>query len=1751
MDQLLASPTTLTYYDDNGNVIQTADGVTDASGYVTTSATASYYDGDGRLIAKVDGNSALCIYVYDAAGNLVQKTDYATPVAAPIDLTKVPSVPSMNGPSGDRVTTYQYDLANRLTQTTLPAVDVTTPNSTSTFTHNVTIGATTPDASNKTTLTVQAFLTTWETQNFSFGLHLGYRIANSVGPFTDVVMGNPSTGTYSQTIVGLLSGTYEFVLHYQDRTGFDVVVEHQTLDTSKILNTNVTFSGTGLVPAMPINLKLTEKHVYNVYGDEVETDDRAGNRTLNYYDAMHRKVASVDPLGYLTEWDYDHQGNQTSERRYTMALDSPFALTADLRPTAPANSGVYRTDRYYNAASWLISEVGPAMDIFNPDTNTLNKGARITSSYVYDASGRQVAKSTGALLLANNQSDGSKAVTEYTYYDPAGRVQLTIDANRVVTYFTYDANGNVTRRYHYYGRLPDAFNVLGFSGTSPTGLYIDEKYYLDLLPQLMSNGNSGLFSSPNFDWSRLQVDQFRYDALNRLIENDDLMQVYDIVGGEITGNHAGDDLSQTYKYDNDDNRTYVQDEDLHVTRNAYDAKAHIIESEVANDNSSPATTTSVFHYDVFGNLTLGYTGKNPNGALPAFNLPASVTSNGSQITLNWTVQNAAQVQSWVVYDTQNSHATITDLASSGYTSTAPMTTPSGLASVVLTAPAIAHAFYYRVVTKDAAGNLAWTAEQTLTVIAGNSTTTPPTPPTVALITTMGSAAGGLTAAGKATNFYYTQTAYNALDYKINSNEKDGSYRQYGTDANGNIVVTTNYGQPGNSRGITTYTAYDARNRVTAEMNGWVATPDSIYNGGATDWNTVANNLYLPAANDVGAVASQLQQYYGSTANLGTKPPPWVIVVTTKDPTTNAITNTTYVLKNASLTQERPVTRYAYDINNNVISKLLPNSSATSVDMNDWTYQYDAMNHQVKQTDPIGFNTRTYFDQFGDVTAISTPNAEGNVLPSDPTNILNKLGVIRKYYDLQGHLIKDVDAIGTVTTYAYDLFGRKVSMTDGRGNALLSSDAAIDTFTSYQTLRKQLGVVDYSYKITSTVTWQQLAAILYGSSSVVGELQQELATVLGPTVSQLPSITVGSTLTGLPFAISDGTNDYFISATNANVTAGTVGSAAAQLNSGERDYLSQAYTTRYTYDNRDRLTSVEQPEGWHLAYDDAQVYIDERGRLGFALLDSNGKPLTNSSGDPIGKSARQLTDDDRKKLRALYTTTYQYDGRGDRTQTTPGGSTVKTIVVYDELKRITYTQHSPLDSAKSGIYGGASIINGATDHTVYDEFGNTVTYYDNDGNTRNYAYNSFGQLAQEQDTSADKTNSTVTNYKYDQFGRLWIQSGTNADGKSISIQRTYDDAGRLITINDLSMHVRTDYTYYLDGQIATEHVTNTTGVAGIPSAQGQIRNMTFSYDSLGRTARWVDSYTGMQLNYSYDGDGNILEVYTDSGWDPLHAAAAVGNPNYRYYDHKYSYVPNPGALKVFSDVIQHETSIATDKSGVQTISGVSDYGYDAAGNRITWRDWHGAATSAASSGWTYSIDANDRVVRGISDNSNDGMQEWQYDPSGNITTYRTGTTNFGSSVTHYYKYTKTQYVDGLQRVVTTHNESPSTTDQTQTYTYYLSGRPQTMRLQTTDQNGSSDKTITYAYYGDGREKSETASANEVSRSLYDVNNNIQSFYPGRVGNMTEDPHSDFVNDNDGHILRRTRDDGFGKIETRDYIYVNGNPVGEIGKNGDGT
>ena len=104
---------------------------------------------------------------------------------------------------------------------------------------------------------------------------------------------------------------------------------------------------------------LTERNLYDRFGHVVESFDRNGNRTISYYDKRDRVVAAVDAAGFLTEIDFDSQGNVVQQRQYAQAL-TLANVSAGTKPTATGTPAAV-VDRIFDVANRLVEEVSPAV----------------------------------------------------------------------------------------------------------------------------------------------------------------------------------------------------------------------------------------------------------------------------------------------------------------------------------------------------------------------------------------------------------------------------------------------------------------------------------------------------------------------------------------------------------------------------------------------------------------------------------------------------------------------------------------------------------------------------------------------------------------------------------------------------------------------------------------------------------------------------------------------------------------------------------------------------------------------------------------------------------------------------------------------------------------------------------------------------------------------------------------------------------------------------------------------------------------------------------------------------------------------------------------------------------------------------------------------------------------------------------------------------------------------------------------------
>ncbi len=461
--------------------------------------------------------------------------------------------------------------------------------------------------------------------------------------------------------------------------------------------------------------------------------------------------------------------------------------------------------------------------------------------------------------------------------------------------------------------------------------------------------------------------------------------------------------------------------------------------------------------------------------------------------------------------------------------------------------------------------------------------------------------------------------------------------------------------------------------------------------------------------------------------------------------------------------------------------------------------------------------------------------------------------------------------------------------------------------------------------------------------------------------------------------------------------------------------------------------------------------------------------------------------------------YAYDGRDNRIETIDENGN-KTTAEYDGLGRVILT---------TSLQDGQTL----TLQRQYDAYGNMVASIDEMGRVTSYEFGEFGRKLAEVDQAGRRTlfeyddfgnmireyreapnwfsnlgswGGGLFDFSYFDFGsllRLWGLFNTTPD-----IHRSYDAAGRLIAVDDLTTGVKTTYQYDVRGNRAEEHTTGT---------GGHNRRVTYAYDALGQMTRWADAVTGLNLNYQWDAAGNQKRVYTDAGTEKM-------------VNHWYEYDAS------------NKVTAMTNGNGGSIISG---YSYDDAGRRASWNN-NGTIVS-------YQYDDIGRVIRADWQEGSDAKHStWQYDNTGNVLAYR----EFKNGTQKYYK-TEKFYENG--RSYFTNDDGDKST-----MTLNKSGQVKRMDLIT---DGSKIK-YKYYYHPDGRENYITGYGPNDSYGrtnfTYNANDQVTRIDKGEGDNQSRREYLTFVYNNDGQILYRFHDEGKGdKVHKTEYLYANGNPVGE--------
>ncbi|CAG7624851.1 RHS repeat protein [Actinacidiphila bryophytorum] len=557
----------------------------------------------------------------------------------------------------------------------------------------------------------------------------------------------------------------------------------------------------------------------------------------------------------------------------------------------------------------------------------------------------------------------------------------------------------------------------------------------------------------------------------------------------------------------------------------------------------------------------------------------------------------------------------------------------------------------------------------------------------------------------------------------------------------------------------------------------------------------------------------------------------------------------------------------------------------------WTDVYQA-GVLMSSSDPLGHGPSRSYDPSLNIaeqvdanfeSADMTYDAHGNVLTATAGGKTEKW-----QYDSADRLTNHTDGLGHTTTYTYDGDSARPLTESGAAGTTTytyNSSDLVETETS-----PGGNVTTYGYdaagNLTSTTTPEgNTSTTTYDDAGRVTSETDPRGNLPGADPSKFTT-TYDYDAQGRLKTQTDPLGHTTSYTYDGNGNQLTVTDALGQV-------------TTYGYDTFNRRTSVKGPDGKTSTteYDAAgnvTATVDPLGNRTTSTYDTAKRLISTTS--PRGNE----TGADKAK----FTTTYAYDGVGNRTDVVdPAGG--ETVTEYDGLSRVTSVT-DPL---------------GHKTLTSYDDDGNIATTTDALGKVTTYTYDA----ADRQKTVTDPLGK-VTSYGYDAEGHQTSQ--TTPLGFTTSW--TFDDDGRMITQVDPR------------GNVAGADPSNFTTTFGYDAAG----NKTTVTDALGKTtttaydanddATSVKDPLGRETTTRYDDLGRIDKVTAPDG------AATI-----------YSYNVT-GTLATREDPNGHTTTYGYDDAGRQTsvtdpLGRVRTVGYDADGNAATVTDARGITTTTAFDG----------------------------------------------------------------------------------------------------------------------------------------------------------------------------------------------------------
>jgi len=577
------------------------------------------------------------------------------------------------------------------------------------------------------------------------------------------------------------------------------------------------------------------------------------------------------------------------------------------------------------------------------------------------------------------------------------------------------------------------------------------------------------------------------------------------------------------------------------------------------------------------------------------------------------------------------------------------------------------------------------------------------------------------------------------------------------------------------------------------------------------------------------------------------------------------------------------TTYEYDQNGNQ-TKIIRKGTGEYEDLaTQVTYEY-TYNQPLDGTDPLGNKTEFEYDP------------RGNLLKT--IKYLNSSPVITQMtYDSNGDLLSITDAKNNTTTFECDDYGNKVSATDLLGNT---------TTFGYDILGRLLSSTDpdgntITYEYDSTNNFIAITNALDHQVVNTYDKNGAVASTTGPNGNTITSeydaldnlVKATDPLNSIVVYEYDATNYLY----NGQIYQTQVTDALGNVTTYQYDSLGRRIrtidalgnTTDYEYDTVGNPTKVIDALGNAISFEYDIFYrktklIDPLGRSSTYTYDDVGNVL--SATDANGQTTTYEYDTLYRCVKVIdpqsNVTTYSYDVLGNLTSVVDAYSNESTMQ-YDALSR-----KISMDDPDMGYWT-----------YEYDTLGNLIRQADAKGQVLIFEYDDeLNRLTTKKGLLPTETSPTAlatytyddplipnskgkltkvtdpsgpTVFYYDKLGRE-IKTEKTIDGTTYTVERTYDESGRLTSIKYPDDGETVNYTYDAIGSIKTI-IGNQAYVSNVDYTPiGQMKTLTYGNNTKAEYEYYKDFRlkelkttqlsTGQLLQrlfYNFDNIGNVTAI----------------------------------------------------------------------------------------------------------------------------------------------------------------------------------------------------------------------------------------------------------------------------------------------------